>query len=134
MRPLLAALRSPPTPAAPCLTHLDHTHTHMHTILPTQAGGSYAVFAGHKSKCAHTTRPHQRPPCPTHHALLPTHAGGSYAVFAGHECARALAMMAIDAAECSGDLSGLAEKQLQTLEDWIRKMQAKYPVVGRVTA
>lgn len=58
--------------------------------------------------------------------------GGPYEVFAGRECARALAIMKVDAAECNSQLEDCSEKQLKTLQDWIIKFNAKYPVVGQV--
>lgn len=42
--------------------------------------------------------------------------------FAGKECARALALMKVDAAECNDNLSDLTDKQLQTLQDWVRPL------------
>lgn len=59
--------------------------------------------------------------------------GGAYAVFAGRECARALARMIVDVSECTDELDDLEARQIKTLEDWIRKFQAKYPVVGRIS-
>lgn len=60
--------------------------------------------------------------------------GGDYALFAGREAARALAKMSKDAADVSGDLSGLSDKELGVLADWESKFQAKYPVVARLAA
>ncbi|XP_048536452.1 probable steroid-binding protein 3 [Triticum urartu] len=60
--------------------------------------------------------------------------GGDYALFAGCEAARALAKMSKDAADVSGDLSGLSDKELGVLADWESKFQAKYPVVARLAA
>lgn len=57
--------------------------------------------------------------CACAYACGPTPAGGPYEVFAGKEVARALGLMKIDAAECNDDLSGLDDKQLQTLQDWV---------------
>ena len=54
-------------------------------------------------------------------------------MFAGRECSRALARMAVDVAECTDQLSDLDERQIKTLEDWVRKFEAKYPVVGRIS-
>ncbi|EFJ49803.1 hypothetical protein VOLCADRAFT_59178 [Volvox carteri f. nagariensis] len=58
--------------------------------------------------------------------------GGPYEAFAGRECARALAIMKVDLAECNDNLADCTEKQLKTLEDWIAKFNAKYAVVGKV--
>jgi len=58
--------------------------------------------------------------------------GGSYHVFAGRECARALALMKIDAEYCDDEMEGLEEKSLKILDDWIKKFDGKYTVVGKV--
>lgn len=57
---------------------------------------------------------------------------GPYHVFSGRECSRALALMAVDVKECNGDLGGLSEDQLKTLQQWKSKFIEKYPVVGRL--
>ena len=57
---------------------------------------------------------------------------GPYHAFAGKECARALALMSVDALECTGDLTGLDERQLTTLQQWKTKLTEKYPVVGHL--
>ncbi|GAX80923.1 hypothetical protein CEUSTIGMA_g8358.t1 [Chlamydomonas eustigma] len=59
--------------------------------------------------------------------------GGAYSVFAGRECSRALAKMAVKVSECTDEITDLTEKQLQTLESWIKRFQNKYPVVGRLS-
>lgn len=53
-------------------------------------------------------------------------------MFAGRECARALALLRVSSADCSADLRGLDEDAMATLEGWIAKFRAKYPVVGKV--
>lgn len=58
--------------------------------------------------------------------------GSSYSVFAGKEAARALGVMSIKPEDCTGDISDLTEKQLQTLRQWKTKFESKYPVVGRL--
>lgn len=58
--------------------------------------------------------------------------GGSYCTFAGKECARALALMKVEADECNDNLEDLTEKDLKVLDDWIKKFQGKYSVVGKV--
>ncbi|KXZ49314.1 hypothetical protein GPECTOR_22g908 [Gonium pectorale] len=58
--------------------------------------------------------------------------GGPYEAFAGRECARALAIMKVDMAECNDNLSDCTEKQLKTLDDWIAKFNTKYSVVGKL--
>ena len=57
---------------------------------------------------------------------FPHDTGGPYEAFAGRECARALALMAVDPKECNDELGDLDERQLKTLEDWIHKFQTKY--------
>ena len=58
--------------------------------------------------------------------------GGPYHVFAGRECARALAVMRVARDECNAHLEDLDPRALQTLEDWVQKFNAKYPIVGQV--
>ena len=58
--------------------------------------------------------------------------GGPYHAFAGKECARALALMSVDVRECTGDLTGLDETQVRTLDQWKKKLSEKYPVVGHL--
>ena len=61
-----------------------------------------------------------------------TDTGGSYAAMAGKECARALAKMSLEADDFTDDVSNCTDKELQTLHDWIVRLDDKYPVVGRV--
>ncbi|CAA6671012.1 unnamed protein product [Spirodela intermedia] len=58
--------------------------------------------------------------------------GGSYCMFAGRDASRALGKMSKSEEEVSGNLDGLTEKELGVLDDWEKKFQAKYPVVGRL--
>lgn len=58
--------------------------------------------------------------------------GGSYSMLAGREVSRALGKMSKNEEDISGDLSGLSEKEIGVLEDWEKKFQAKYPLVGRL--
>ncbi|MQM14315.1 hypothetical protein Taro_047244 [Colocasia esculenta] len=58
--------------------------------------------------------------------------GGDYCMFAGKDASRALAKMSKSEEDVTGDLDGLTEKELGVLDDWEKKFQAKYPVVGRV--
>lgn len=60
--------------------------------------------------------------------------GGSYCTFAGKECARALAIMKVEADECNDNLEELTEKDLKVLDDWIKKFEGKYSIVGKVTS
>lgn len=58
--------------------------------------------------------------------------GGPYAVFAGKDASRALAKMSTKSEDAIPDLDNLTEKEIGVLDDWDKKFQAKYPVVGRV--
>lgn len=60
--------------------------------------------------------------------------GGPYALFAGREAARALAKMSKNDEDVNGEISDLSEKEIGVLEDWVKKFQAKYPVVGRLVS
>lgn len=53
-------------------------------------------------------------------------------MFAGKEIAKALATMSLKPEDCTPDLKGVTEKQLQTLADWEAKFAEKYPKVGKV--
>ena len=71
--------------------------------------------------------------CPGAHHALPVPAEGAYEVFAGRECARALGKMSKDEVDCTADLQGLTDAQMETLCDWEVKFRQKYPVVGSVS-
>ncbi|OAY27520.1 probable steroid-binding protein 3 [Manihot esculenta] len=58
--------------------------------------------------------------------------GGSYAMFAGKDASRALAKMSKNDEDVSPSLDGLTEKEMGVLDDWEKKFEAKYPIVGRV--
>ncbi|KAG1364402.1 putative steroid-binding protein 3 [Cocos nucifera] len=60
--------------------------------------------------------------------------GGSYAVFAGREASRALAKMSKNEEDVCGNLDGLSNKEIGVLQDWEKKFQAKYPVVGHLAS
>lgn len=60
--------------------------------------------------------------------------GGPYALFAGKDASRALAKMSKNDEDVSPSLDGLSEKEIGVLEDWEKKFEAKYPVVGRVAS
>lgn len=57
--------------------------------------------------------------------------GGGYAIFAGKEVARALAVMSLKDEDCSNDLAGLTDKQMNTLQEWEDKFKTKYEIVGK---
>jgi membrane-associated progesterone receptor component len=61
--------------------------------------------------------------------------GGPYEKFAGRDASRALAKMSLDEADItSSDLSDVTEKQLATMNDWIKTFTEKksYPLVGKL--
>ncbi|KAI3501641.1 hypothetical protein L1887_29562 [Cichorium endivia] len=60
--------------------------------------------------------------------------GGSYAMFAGKDASRALAKMSKNDEDVIGSLDGLTEKELGILADWEKKFEAKYPIVGSLSA
>ncbi|GFP99801.1 probable steroid-binding protein 3 [Phtheirospermum japonicum] len=60
--------------------------------------------------------------------------GGAYCVFAGKDASRALAKMSKDESDVVPDLDGLTEKEIGVLDDWEKKFQAKYPIVGTVVS
>ncbi|CAK9312782.1 unnamed protein product [Citrullus colocynthis] len=57
--------------------------------------------------------------------------GGPYAIFAGKDASRALAKMTKNEADITSSLTGLSEKEIAALNNWEKKFQAKYPIVGR---
>ncbi|GLT85205.1 hypothetical protein SLE2022_034010 [Rubroshorea leprosula] len=60
--------------------------------------------------------------------------GGPYAMFAGKDASRALAKMSKNEEDVCASLDGLSEKEIGVLNDWEKKFEAKYPVVGRVAS
>lgn len=58
--------------------------------------------------------------------------GGAYNAFAGKDCSRALAKMSLSEEDVTGEVSDLTEEETKTLDDWIKKFEGKYPVVGNV--
>ena len=61
--------------------------------------------------------------------------GGPYNKFAGKDATRALAKMSLDDEDLqTADVSDLTEKQIKTLNDWIKTFgeRKQYPVVGRL--
>ncbi|XP_044463181.1 probable steroid-binding protein 3 [Mangifera indica] len=60
--------------------------------------------------------------------------GGAYAMFAGKDASRALAKMSKNDEDITPSLDGLSEKEIGVLDDWEKKFEAKYPVVGRVAS
>lgn len=60
--------------------------------------------------------------------------GGAYAMFAGKDASRALAKMTKNEEDIISSLDGLSEKEIGVLNDWEKKFEAKYPIVGRVVS
>ncbi|KAJ9536981.1 hypothetical protein OSB04_029714 [Centaurea solstitialis] len=60
--------------------------------------------------------------------------GGSYAMFAGKDATRALAKMSKNDEDVIGSVDGLTEKEIGILNDWEKKFEAKYPIVGSLAA
>ncbi|RZC73677.1 hypothetical protein C5167_049161 [Papaver somniferum] len=58
--------------------------------------------------------------------------GGSYCIFAGKDASRALAKMSKNDEDICASLDGLSEKEMGVLNDWEKKFEAKYPVIGSV--
>lgn len=59
--------------------------------------------------------------------------GGGYHLFSGVDCAKALAKMSFEST-LQGDLnfSDLTPEEMTVLEDWEKKLGAKYPQVGEL--
>ncbi|XP_073276358.1 probable steroid-binding protein 3 [Primulina huaijiensis] len=58
--------------------------------------------------------------------------GGAYCVFSGKDASRALAKMSKEEHDVVPSLDGLTDKEIGVLNDWEKKFEAKYPIVGRV--
>ncbi|KAI3943966.1 hypothetical protein MKW98_021269 [Papaver atlanticum] len=58
--------------------------------------------------------------------------GGSYCMFAGKDASRALAKMSKNDEDICASLDGLSEKEMGVLNDWEKKFEAKYTVIGSV--
>lgn len=55
-------------------------------------------------------------------------------MFAGKDASRALAKMSKNDEDVIGSLDGLSEKEMGVLDDWEKKFEAKYPIVGSLAA
>lgn len=55
---------------------------------------------------------------------------GGYRCFAGKDASRALAKMSMDPADAVGDLAGLSQSELDSLNDWAEQYKFKYDAVG----
>ncbi|XP_073047643.1 probable steroid-binding protein 3 [Primulina eburnea] len=60
--------------------------------------------------------------------------GGAYCMFAGKDASRALAKMSKEEHDVVPSLDGLTDKEIGVLNDWEKKFEAKYPIVGRVSS
>ncbi|PON68361.1 Cytochrome b5-like heme/steroid binding domain containing protein [Trema orientale] len=60
--------------------------------------------------------------------------GGPYSMFAGKDASRALAKMSKNLEDVSPSIDDLSEKEIGVLNDWEKKFEAKYPVIGRVAS
>ncbi|CAA2985500.1 probable steroid-binding protein 3 [Olea europaea var. sylvestris] len=58
--------------------------------------------------------------------------GGPYSMFAGKDASRALAKMSKNEEDVIASLDGLTDKEMGVLNDWEKKFEAKYPIVGTV--
>ena len=59
--------------------------------------------------------------------------GAPYHCLVGRDASRALATMRLDAEQGNGDLEGLGSSELATLDNWQRKFEDKYPIVGIIS-
>ncbi|RKP28149.1 putative progesterone binding protein [Syncephalis pseudoplumigaleata] len=53
-------------------------------------------------------------------------------LFAGKDASRALAMSSLKAEDCTPNLEGLSESELQTLDQWYERFSKKYNIVGKL--
>ncbi|KAL5212682.1 hypothetical protein ABZP36_023529 [Zizania latifolia] len=58
--------------------------------------------------------------------------GGPYEKFAGRDASRALAKMSFDPEDLTGDISGLAPLEVESLNEWEYKFMSKYVKVGTI--
>ena len=56
--------------------------------------------------------------------------GKPYAFFAGKEVSRCLGKMEMDENEANAGWRNLNAEHMQTLDEWVTKYEAKYPVIG----
>lgn len=101
---------------------LHSQRLHAYTVAATACAALATCAHAQQQRAQGAARSAQ---CPQTHSRPCTRArgaraGGPYSIFAGRECARALATMRIDPNECTAELEGLSDKDLKTLEDWVR--------------
>mmetsp|Transcript_18917 Transcript_18917/g.34292 ORF Transcript_18917/g.34292 Transcript_18917/m.34292 type:complete len:238 (-) Transcript_18917:231-944(-) len=58
--------------------------------------------------------------------------GRKYQAYAGMDCARALAKDSVEASDCTSNLEGLTDEELQRLEEKKKEFVLDYPIVGQV--
>mmetsp|Transcript_17769 Transcript_17769/g.30631 ORF Transcript_17769/g.30631 Transcript_17769/m.30631 type:complete len:110 (-) Transcript_17769:431-760(-) len=59
--------------------------------------------------------------------------GCSYNRFTGRDACRGLAIMSLKDQDLVPSLEGLSPSQMNTLDQWLRKFESKYPEVGTVS-
>lgn len=59
---------------------------------------------------------------------------GRYHVFAGRDCTRALALGSFEEQNLVGDKAGLSIPQQMALDDWLEKLESKYPIVAQLSS
>ncbi|CAO3573808.1 unnamed protein product [Mortierella alpina] len=57
--------------------------------------------------------------------------GAGYHCFAGKDASKALGKSSLKPEDCIADYSGLDEKEMKTLDDWVVFFEKRYPVVGK---
>lgn len=57
---------------------------------------------------------------------------GRYHLFAGRDCTRALALASFEEKHLVGDKTGLSIPQEMALDDWLDKLESKYPIVAQL--
>lgn len=59
--------------------------------------------------------------------------GGGYHMFVAKDASRALGISSLKLADCTDDLSGLTQQQLEVLDNWYKFFEERYPIVGKVS-
>ncbi|MBA0598698.1 hypothetical protein Gorai_008446 [Gossypium raimondii] len=59
--------------------------------------------------------------------------GGAYAMFAGKDASRALAKMSKNEEDVCPNLDGLSEKEMDVLNDWVKKFEANFDSLTLLT-
>lgn len=58
--------------------------------------------------------------------------GKGYNVFTGRDASCALGKTSLEESDCHDDISGLSDKEVETMEDWYTFFGYRYNIVGRV--